>query len=1003
MRSWGNAPGYHVRRTIGGQLFHGGFLIEPEAIVNRDNAPTRSIFGRGAELKLLSRAVTDVGRGHSRTIEVIGEPGIGKTRLLLELRRDTAASRMTVLTGRGGEPGREVPFSLFTEAVDDYLAGLAQAERARLLADPLLAPAFEHLACVAPGSPERAACAEDVERRRLFNSVRELLTRIAGGHGLALLLDDVHWADPDSADLLGHLVRHPPAGPVLLAVAHRPKQAVARLAATLSSAARYGLLQVLHLGPLTPTAADELLEALTPAVGQAGRAALYRASGGNPFYLEVLADARRGGRPAEAEGPCPRLTAMLHAELTALRPQTLAAAQAAAVLGEPFDVCLVAEVAGLGTAEVFAAMDELACRDLVRQLGSSSRFVFRHPVVRHVTYRAIGAGGRIAAHTRAVEALRARGGSAVAMAPHVERTAGVGDTDATRVLADAAGDALDRDPAVAAQWLQTALRLLPDPPEFRLRRRELLLRLAEAHARGGQLVESEAALVRAIEMVDEDDRDTRTRLVAQRAGITRLLGRHAQTVSCVDDELSGGQRADSADAVALRLERTVNAVLAGTGACRVEPEPVWAEQAVSAALRLGDRGLHVSALAAAALAEVVAGGFDAAAELVAQAGGRVDRLADVDVAVHLDGVVWLSWCEVHLGESTAAVRHLEHALVLARSSGRSVDTTRLLVVLAAAQLDLGAVPASAEAAEAAVEAGIGLPGTELRTMTLYAHCRALAHRGATSAAVEAGLAATRAAEPGRGLWWSLAWLALAEARLLHGDPQGAVTAVRAVVGDGGLAAVPPIARAEVAELVVRAELALGRPEAAWGWAERLDPAEPHRAGFAALARAQVLTGSDPTAAALHGAQAESAFTAAGRRLLAGRARLVTASALLAAGKQAKAAAELFRAEQLLRECGAAALVERAVAEQRRLAKATQAPPEPRAGLATLTARERQVADLVTSGRTNRQIAQRLGVSDKTVEAHLARVFAKLGVGSRAAVASVVARSRTAIGLLSEGA
>lgn len=161
---------------------------------------------------------------------------------------------------------------------------------------------------------------------------------------------------------------------MLLALAHRPKQAVPALSAALSLLARQGLVQTLDLRPLEPCASDEMMDALAPSAGPGRRAALHRASGGNPFYLEVLATRWHGQEQSEQDGPCPRLTAMLHAELCSLPPQTRTVAQAAAVLGDPFDADLVAEVAGLPLPAVFEAMDELAERDVVRQLGTSSRF-----------------------------------------------------------------------------------------------------------------------------------------------------------------------------------------------------------------------------------------------------------------------------------------------------------------------------------------------------------------------------------------------------------------------------------------------------------------------------------------------------------------------------------------------------------------------------------------------------------------------------------------------------
>ncbi len=961
--------------------------------MKRDGAATRTIFGRSAELRVLSRAVAEVGCGHSRVVEVIGEPGIGKTRLLLELHHDTAASRMAVLSGRGSEADRDTPFALFADAFDTYLAGIDPQRRAALLADPALAK----LACL-PRTAAAAPIGTD-DRRQLHRAVRDMLVEIAGQHGLAVLLDDVHWADLESVELLVHLVRHPPSGPVLLVIAHRPKQSATRLAAPLSAAARLGLHQVLHLRPLDLPAADELLGTVAPESDRADRIALYRASGGNPCYLEILAQARHGD-DADADGPCPRLTAVLQAELSALDPTARAVLGAAAVLGEPFEPSLVAEVAGLRPDGIFPAMDDLSGRDLVRQLGTSSRFAFRHPVVRYVTYRAIGPGERIAAHARALHVLRARAAAAPVLAPHVERTASAGDTEAAAVLADAALIALDRDPGSAAQWLQTALRLLPDRADLRGRRRELLLPLAEAHARAGRLLDTEAALSQAIDLLEPDQWHAFARLVAQRAVATRLLGKYNQAVTRTGDALSAAPEEGGAEWVALVVERTINAVLAGVH--RVDLELGRVDAAVRAAADLDDRGLHTSALAAAAFARIALGEYDAADALVAEAAARADELTDDDLLANLDAVVWLTWCEIHVGAPSSAVRHLEQVLALARAKGRAVDLPRLLGALSAALLDLGSVDAAVERADEAVEAAAVLPMPRLRAAALFAQCRALTGRGAGTAAVEAGLAATAVSGRAQDLWWALAWLGLAEAQLTHGDANGALAAAAVVVGvdepgSAALTSVFPAARAKAVELLVRIELAAGRTERARAWAALAAGLGDRFTPFADLAHAHVVAEADPAAAAVTAARADTAFTARGRMLSAGRARLVAASALVAAGKRT-AGAELFRAEQLLRECGATGLVERAMLEQRKLAKAATGPDG--GGLSALTARERQVAHLVTNGHTNRQIAQRLGVSDKTVEAHLARVFTKFGVGCRAAVASVVARSRTANGFLS---
>ena len=116
--------------------------------------------------------------------------------------------------------------------------------------------------------------------------MRELLERLTAAKPLVLVLDDLHWADAASVELLGALLRRPPAAPVLMAMAVRPRQVPERLSATTERAHRQGMLDRVELGALTRAEARELLG---EAVDGAAAAALYDESGGNPFYLEQLA------------------------------------------------------------------------------------------------------------------------------------------------------------------------------------------------------------------------------------------------------------------------------------------------------------------------------------------------------------------------------------------------------------------------------------------------------------------------------------------------------------------------------------------------------------------------------------------------------------------------------------------------------------------------------------------------------------------------------------------
>ncbi|TDD24736.1 AAA family ATPase [Nonomuraea diastatica] len=156
-------------------------------------------------------------------------------------------------------------------------------------------PAISLLASVFPalaGEPADDTQLSPFTRNRFYRAVRGVLEELAAPGGLALVLDDVHWADEASAELLGYLVRHPPGGGVLMALAYRPAQAPSHLAKLVQPA--------MHAHRLTvdPLSHAEVEEFVGPAAGPARSQVLYEVSGGNPFYLEVLADL---GSPVMAE------------------------------------------------------------------------------------------------------------------------------------------------------------------------------------------------------------------------------------------------------------------------------------------------------------------------------------------------------------------------------------------------------------------------------------------------------------------------------------------------------------------------------------------------------------------------------------------------------------------------------------------------------------------------------------------------------------------------------
>jgi len=213
--------------------------------------------------------------------------------------------------------------------------------------------------------------------------------------------------------------------------------------------------------------------------------------------------------------------------------------------------------------------------------------------------------------------------------------------------------------------------------------------------------------------------------------------------------------------------------------------------------------------------------------------------------------------------------------------------------------------------------------------------------------------------------------------------------------------VEPGRRAWLYAILARAEQAVGHREAALEAVARGEQtaeglALPYAQASVRYAAAAVALDDDPSRAAVLAGEAAALASEIGAAVHAGRARTLAGRALGQAGDRDGAVAELQRAEAELAACGAIRLRDEAARELRRLGQRTTA--RRRRGTATegldsLSGRERQVAELVGAGHTNREIAAELFLSEKTIESHLKRVFEKLGVGSRAEVAQAVGEAR----------
>ena len=231
---------------------------------------------------------------------VSGEAGIGKTRLLEELTESAVELGHLTLVGRAAEYERELPFGLVIDAVDPYLESLESQAYERLARDGV-----EDLAGIFPALRGLGGKAEEpvsaTERFRIHNSVRDLLERLAARQPILFVLEDVHWADGASLELITHLIRRPPQAAVTLALSFRTGQ-VDRAAVKAVADRPPESVTVVELGPLDAQQSAALLSRSNGA----NVAYVQRESGGNPFYLLQLADAgvtAAAARPGICEWP----------------------------------------------------------------------------------------------------------------------------------------------------------------------------------------------------------------------------------------------------------------------------------------------------------------------------------------------------------------------------------------------------------------------------------------------------------------------------------------------------------------------------------------------------------------------------------------------------------------------------------------------------------------------------------------------------------------------------
>ncbi|MEU8802242.1 AAA family ATPase [Spirillospora sp. NPDC048819] len=978
------------------------------------NAP---LVGRQVALQEIGRVLDAAERGHG-FLALVGEPGAGKTRLLNELADAAIARKLPFAAGRAAEFEQEMPFGAVVDALDDRLEehtlNLSPAAL-RLLGTVF--PALGDLTDPAQVTGGAGSPDSHVARYQLHRTVRHLLEDLADPDGLVLILDDLHWADDATIELMDHLVRHPPRARVLMAIAYRPAQASPRLAALVDAAGPQGVR--VTADPLTQS---EVAEFLGPGVSRSRCEALFKASGGNPFYLEALskmgdgagAAGRDGQRPRGGENGVTSLTevppavrAALQVELSALPPEALLMARGAAVAADVFEPALAAVAAEMEQNAALTALDVLTGHDVVRP-APGGRFRFRHPLVRHVAYASTAAGWRIAAHSRVSARLSELGAPAAVRAHHVVRSARFGDREAIGTLVEAARVVALQAPGTAAYWLKAALELMPDAAAQDPDRSgypdkvELLVELAHMQAVSGHAEEGRETARTLLRVLPPDDTVRRARTVHMCAIMERQVGRIHEARAIVLDELRRTTDRQTPEAVLLRIRLVADRIQRadGRGSQAIldtipDSAPGWGP------------GLTAAVASMRPIVAYVRGEVEEAIGHAQTADELFSAASDNDFADCLDCFAWLVFAESFLGMYDPALRHAERLVSITRTTGQTFILGYMLAGQSRVLAQLGRMEEAAALADEAAAVGRDLRSQEVLAYGLIQQCLTASWMGDHDRALRAGEEAV-ANDTGSGEWWThMAHVARALAIVNEGRLEEGAAALIAACGDGTLGL-------DFSTLVICAEALAGVRAAqedaadAAGWADIAeaiaDPRLTGDVGVARLTRAHAIRAADPAASAALAAEAADLLAKAGRRPEAGRAELAAGIAHAAAGDRARARERVRAAAETFEACGLHGLHAQAVREQRRLGVRVPAPGgRSTAGQAKggkgareklpfgLSPREHEIAMLVVEGCSNQQIAERLYLSVRTVETHLSRVFAKIGVSSRVGVATKMNR------------
>jgi DNA-binding CsgD family transcriptional regulator len=920
---------------------------------------------RELELQTVERLLAGACAGSGGAVVFEGPAGIGKSSLLAAARA-AAAAEMRVLSARGGELERELPFGIVRQLLESVVVGCDPEQREALLAG---AAALAKLVLFAADPQAGVEPSFSV-----LHGLYWLAVNLADGQPLLVAVDDAHWADVASLRWLVYLARRLAGVPLALVLAARPA-GPGPVQELLDELLVIPEVAVLHPGGLSEQAITMLAVQLLAAEPDPGFVtACQRATGGNPFLLrELFGELRRRGIAPSREnaGLASQLSShgvarAVRARLRWLPPGCTALARAVAVLGDPARPALAAQLAGLDDDAAARAADALA-EAAIFEPGLRNSFV--HPLVRSAVYSELSSQERARHHDRAARLLTGAGAATDRIAVHLLATHPGGDAETVNTLRQAAKDASHRGaPDVAVSYLRRALAEPPSPELEAV----VVHELGRAALRAGELGMAIEQLRRATRDLPEG----RRRVEAANALGSALFLAHRPEEAMADltaviNELPESEREQGLQLQATRwtavrgsvaawrrLQATGERFAVTSGTPQTIGERLQVAVAAYDAARTGTaaeaRELALQALADGRLLEdpgPESGGFWTMPMVLLLAHADDDG-ARVSTAV-------IEWAKQHgslPAFSMAAQLRAYFCLRRGALAEAEADAATALehpglsgfppygrMALVGVLLARGK---PAEAAEVFAQAGF--------EPAAAGHIRYLQTRARLSRA---------SGHPGKALEDLMACGRLEREWEIHTPAFSTWRADAAPL-------LASLGRHDEARGLAREEFercrAFGAPGPLGASLRTLGLIEPGIPGFGLLEQSVACLQRSPA------------------RLEYALALLELGAAIRRAGRRADAREPLREALELARACGADAVAARAHDEL--VAAGARPRRDPTESRSNLTASELRVARMAADGMTNRKIAQALFLTENTIETHLRSVFRKLEIRSRSQLA-----------------